>query len=51
VQRAGEVVHLVADRLEDLTPLLRGLEHDSAVPDGRRGDSPVAIKVPTRDFR
>ena len=39
VQRAGEVVHLVAQRLEDLTPLLHGL------------DSAPTIRVPTRDFR
>ena len=38
LQRAGEVVHLVAERLEDLTPLLREL-----------GSGP--IRVPTRDFR
>ena len=48
VQRAGTVVHLVAERLEDLTPLLRGLEHEG-VADGRRGQAP--IRVPTRDFR
>ena len=47
VQRAGTVVHLVAERLEDLTPLLRGLEH-GGLPDGR-GQAP--IRVPTRDFR
>ncbi len=39
LQRAGEVVHLVAQRLEDLTPLLRGL------------DSAPLMRVPTRDFR
>ncbi len=53
VQRTGEVVHLVADRLEDLTPMLRGLERGAASSDdahGRdRGTPP--IKVPTRDFR
>ncbi len=47
VQRAGTVVHLVAERLEDLTPLLRELEHDRS-PDGR---GPAPIRVPTRDFR
>ncbi len=55
VQRTGTVVHLLAERLEDLTPLLRGLEHGRAVPDGRRGGSaPIGvepIRVPTRDFR
>lgn len=53
VQRAGEVVHLVAERLEDLTPMLRDLEHARTFRDGRRdrdqGSAP--IKVPTRDFR
>ncbi|WP_419729232.1 OB-fold nucleic acid binding domain-containing protein [Lichenicola sp.] len=53
VQRAGEVVHLVADRLENLTPPLRDLEHSRAFRDGRRdrdhGSAP--IRVPTRDFR
>ena len=53
VQRTGEVVHLVADRLEDLTPMLRGLERGALLSDdahGRdRGTPP--IKVPTRDFR
>ena len=47
LQRAGEVVHLVAERLENLTPLLRDLEHVPASPDRRA----VPIRVPTRDFR
>ncbi len=47
LQRAGEVVHLVAERLENLTPLLRDLEHAPASPDRRA----VPIRVPTRDFR
>ncbi len=47
LQRAGEVVHLVAERLENLTPLLRDLEHVPAHADPRA----VPIRVPTRDFR
>jgi error-prone DNA polymerase len=63
VQREGEVIHVVADQLTDLSPLLRSV--------GRRDDFPVhytsadhfkhpagpdsretkAIKVATRDFR
>jgi len=64
VQREGEVVHVVADRLEDLSGLLRSVgERDEAFPvphgrgdgathpagaDPRRGSG---IRVPTRDFR
>lgn len=48
VQRAGEVIHLVARELQDLTPLLHGLDrpnlHD-------RNTGPASIRVPTRDFR
>ena len=60
VQREGEVVHVVADRLEDLSDLLRGVgERDGAGSDshaarpfGSTGPQPGAgIKVPTRDFR
>ncbi len=40
VQRMGEVIHLVARELEDLTPLLHGLDR-----------TPAPIRVPTRDFR
>ena len=42
VQRAGEVIHLVARELQDLTPLLHGLDRDAG---------PAPIQVPTRDFR
>ena len=57
VQREGAVVHVVTDRLEDLSGLLRGIgrEGDAAarardiyIPDLRLGSG---IKVPTRDFR
>jgi error-prone DNA polymerase len=48
VQRAGEVIHLVAHELEDLTPLLHGLDR----PPGMREDRDTGpIRVPTRDFR
>ena len=62
VQREGEVVHVVADRLEDLSDLLRGVGgRDWAAADGpgggtagelapHRGDG-AGIRVPTRDFR
>ncbi len=50
VQREGEVIHVVTDRLEDLSDLLRGVgePRDIYVPDLRLGSG---IKVPTRDFR
>jgi error-prone DNA polymerase len=64
VQREGEVIHLVAERLVDLSELLRSVgEHDQPtagedglgrkprdiyIPDLRSG---AGIKVPTRDFR
>jgi len=61
VQREGIVVHVIADRLEDLSGLLRGVgERDLAVAHGRGdqvthpgGPDPreAGIKVPTRDFR
>ena len=64
VQREGEVTHVITDRLEDLSELLRSVgERDEAFPirhgrgdgathPGARDprDSP-GIKVPTRDFR
>jgi len=62
LQREGEVIHVIAEHLTDLSDLLRGVgERDDAlvltrgrgdeaghggVPDPRPG-----IKVPTRDFR
>ena len=64
VQREGEVTHVITDRLEDLSELLRSVgERDEAVPirHGRgagaahpgtrdpRGEP--GIRVPTRDFR
>ncbi len=61
VQREGLVVHVVVDRLEDLSELLRSVgEREIAVSHGR-GDQVThpggadprerGIKVPTRDFR
>ncbi len=47
VQRTGTVVHLVAERLENLTPLLRELEQGC----NGAGPDPAPIRVPTRDFR
>ncbi len=46
VQREGEVVHVITDRLEDLTDLLRSV----GVPDAGIDPNP-GIRVPTRDFR
>jgi error-prone DNA polymerase len=62
VQREGEVVHVVADRLEDLSDLLRsvaGRDGDETGPsshvacgvDAPNARFPSGIKVPTRDFR
>ena len=67
VQREGDVIHVVARRLEDLSGLLRGLgsrEHefplqygrgDAAThpngPDPRELRAPKGIRIPTRDFR
>jgi error-prone DNA polymerase len=58
MQKEGEVIHIVADRLEDLTPLLHRVgamdfPHRYAPADGGRGAAPDprgAIKVKTRDF-
>jgi error-prone DNA polymerase len=65
VQREGEVIHIIADRLEDLSPLLAGLgrAEDGFPPPGGRGDEARlgsapdprehggGIRVPTRDFK
>ena len=61
VQREGEVIHVVVDRLEDLSSDLRRVgENAAAFPlTSGRGDEathpagrdPRSIKVPTRDFR
>ena len=64
VQREGEVIHVVAERLEDLSPLLASLgrvEDDFPLRSGRgdeakHGGAPDprehgSIRVPTRDFR
>ena len=47
VQRTGTVVHLVAERLENLTPLLRELDRGGIA----AGPDTAPIRVPTRDFR
>jgi error-prone DNA polymerase len=52
LQKEGEVIHVIADTLTDLSALLRSVEH-------RDGDTPTAgglpegagFRVPTRDFR
>ena len=62
VQREGEVIHVVADRLEDLSDLLRSLagrdgdgtgpsSHAACGIDPPNARPPSGIKVPTRDFR
>ena len=64
VQREGEVIHVVADRLEDLSPELRGVGRlagrfpathgrgdEATHPAGRDPRVQGGIKVPTRDFR
>ncbi|HEX8241429.1 MAG TPA: error-prone DNA polymerase [Allosphingosinicella sp.] len=63
MQKEGEVIHVVADRLEDLTPLLHQVgamdfPHQYAPADGGKGASPDprkaraegVIKVKSRDF-
>jgi error-prone DNA polymerase len=44
VQREGEVIHVVADRLTDLTPLLRQLWDPGL-------SEPEDLRVESRDFR
>jgi len=65
VQREGEVIHVLADKLDDLSPLLAGLgrvEDDFPLRSGRgdeakHGGAPdprehgSGLRVPTRDFR
>ena len=56
VQREGEVVHLVAEGLIDLSDLLRAVGGRGGTVDGRPDGGPGldpdrGIKVPTRDFR
>jgi error-prone DNA polymerase len=53
VQREGLVIHVIAERLEDLTPLLRGIARTPGSipnPPGPGRQTPE-IRVPTRDFR
>ncbi|HET6306253.1 MAG TPA: error-prone DNA polymerase, partial [Rhodopila sp.] len=60
LQREGEVIHVIAEHLTDLSDLLRSVgERDDSFPlahgrgdDAWRGGGPgKGIKVPTRDFR
>ena len=62
VQREGEVIHVVADRLEDLSNLLRSVagrdgdgtgpsSHAASGVDAPNARPPSGIKVLTRDFR
>jgi error-prone DNA polymerase len=60
LQREGEVMHIVAHDLTDLTPMLRsvGDREEFPIPHGRGdeakhggGPDPRVIKVATRDFR
>ena len=46
VQREGDVIHVIAERIEDLSDLLRGVGARDGDDDGRR-----IIKVATSDFR
>ena len=49
VQREGDVIHVIADRLEDLSDLLGSVGAPAENPPVR-GD-PRGLKVATRDFR
>ena len=54
IQRAGEVVHLVAQRLHDLSALLAGLDRGDEAQLGGPASGPgtgPGLAVPTRDFR
>jgi len=59
MQREGAVIHVITDRLEDLSDLLRSVgERDGSALDSRAACGvnvpnarPSGIKVPTRDFR
>jgi error-prone DNA polymerase len=65
VQREGEVIHVIAESLEDLSPLLASLGRaEDAFPlrsgrgdEAKHGGAPdprehgSGIRVPTRDFR
>ena len=65
VQREGEVIHVVADHIEDLSDLLRSVGERDNGWSGRGGEAPHgggldardvtglagSIKVPSRDFR
>ncbi len=61
LQREGSVIHIVADKLNDLSDLLRSVgARDEAFPfrtgrgdEAKHGGAPDmrGIKVPTRDFR
>lgn len=53
VQREGEVIHVIADRLTDLSEMLRGVGQGASPPRDARDihTQRSGIKVPTRDFR
>lgn len=46
LQREGQVIHIVAERLSDLTPLLRRLDTNTAAGKTAAPSLPVAV----RDF-
>ena len=51
LQKEGEVIHVIADQLTDLSDLLRSVEQrDGAAPPVTSAPGRI-IKVPTRDFR
>jgi len=51
VQREGEVVHLVAHRIVDLSPDLASIGQRGAASAGRQGLDDGSIRVKARDFR
>ena len=48
LQKAGEVIHLVCERFEDLTPLLSGLRQDEA--EIRVASNVAGRLIRSRDF-
>ena len=51
VQREGEVVHLVAHRIVDLSPDLASIGQREVATDGQQGPEAGGIRVKARDFR